>query len=74
MTMWRIERVERTPHNDPDPATAAFRITVRDADTGAQEIYPLASPINTLSDPNAMTNQVCNHWNGSHVPNDLNCT
>lgn len=36
--LWRIERLDRTPLADPDPATYSFHAVLRDATSGATAV------------------------------------
>jgi hypothetical protein len=73
VTLWRAERVERTPNSDPDPATATFRIHLREQDTGTLDVVLVAMDVSAQTDPDAILNVLCNDSDPTHTPNDWNC-
>lgn len=73
MTLWKIERAARTPHKDPDPATASFSVILRETETGKLDTVLVAMALTAVTDPAALTNVVCEAAGVTHTPNDFNC-
>lgn len=70
---WGIERVERTPKNDPDPATYAFTAVLRDKTSGARASVTGGFPKTDWVTGVLWLTAFCTAYGDTYTPNDFGC-